>query len=78
LRLFASAVDFLDVGQRFFPGTNAGSLAAAVGVPAQGSAGGTPGVTDVVSGTQSAIVLGAYIVAFTVAGLIILNRRDVS
>jgi ABC-2 type transport system permease protein len=78
LRLFASAVGFLDAGQRLFPGTNAGALAAAVGVPPQGSPGGTPGVTDVVSGTQAAIVLGAYVVAFTVAAMIVLDRRDVS
>lgn len=78
LRLFASAVSALDVLQKFFPGTNAGALAGAMGVPAQGEPGGTPGVTTAIGGTQSALVLGAYLVAFTVVSSIILRRRDIS
>jgi ABC-type transport system involved in multi-copper enzyme maturation permease subunit len=78
LRLFASAVDAIDVVQRAFPGTNAGSLAAALGVPPQGSPGGTPGVSTAVSGGQAAVVLGAYLVLFTAAAALLLRQRDVS
>lgn len=53
LRGFAPVLDVVDVAQRWQPGTNAGSLAAALSdLPS-----GAPGVTDVVSGTHAVLVL---------------------
>ncbi|MQA10502.1 MAG: ABC transporter permease subunit [Pseudonocardiaceae bacterium] len=77
VRAFGSVVDFVDVVQRYLPGTNAGSLVAALGGSAQGQPGGTPGVTEVVSGTHAAVVLGAYLIAFAVLACVLLRRRDV-
>lgn len=67
VRGFASLLAAIDTLQRWLPGTNAGSLVAAVGVPEQGASGGTPGVTATVDGTQATLLLAAYLVAFTVA-----------
>jgi ABC-type transport system involved in multi-copper enzyme maturation permease subunit len=78
LRLFAGAIGVIDVLQRALPGTNAGGVAAALGVPAQGDPGGTPGVSDAVGGAQAAIVLAAYLVGFTLACALLLRQRDVS
>jgi ABC-type transport system involved in multi-copper enzyme maturation permease subunit len=78
LRAFASTINLINVAQKFFPGTNAGSLAAAIGVPAMGAGGGTPGITTAVSGTQAAIVLACYLVVFGGASAILINRRDVT
>jgi ABC-2 type transport system permease protein len=78
LRLFGSIVDVVDVVQRFMPGTNAGALAAALGVGVQGQPGGTPGVTDVVDGTAAALVLAAYLVIFVAASAVLVHRRDVA
>jgi ABC-2 type transport system permease protein len=78
MRIFAAIVGPIDFLQRYFPGTNAGALAGALGVTAQGQPGGTPGVTTVVSGTQSAVVLLVYVVVFAAISAIVLNRRDVT
>lgn len=78
LRAFASTISVINWLQKFFPGTNAGSLAAALGVPAMGADGGTPGITAAVSGTQAAIVLACYLVVFVGISAILLNRRDVA
>lgn len=78
LRIFAGLVDALDTAQHYLPGTNAGALVAALGSPEQGEAGGTPGVTSVVSGTHAGVVLAVYAVVFTVAMGILLHRRDVT
>ena len=77
-RGFASLLAAIDTLQRWLPGTNAGSLAAAVGVPVQGAPGGTPGVTATVDGTQARLVLAAYLVAFTAVAAVLLQRRDVT
>jgi ABC-2 type transport system permease protein len=74
LRGFASMLDVIDVAQRWLPGTNAGSMAAALSdLPSS-----APGVTSVVSGTHAALVLGAYVVAFIVAAAALTRRRDVT
>lgn len=78
VRAFASMLDPINTMQQYMPGTNAGALVAALGVPAQGQTGGTPGVTDVVSGTHAALVLAAYVVVFLVVAGSLLNRRDVT
>jgi ABC-2 type transport system permease protein len=77
LRLFAPSVDLIDTLQRWLPGTNAGALAGAIGVATQGTAGETPGVSTVVSGTHAALVLAGYIVLCAVVGATVLQRRDV-
>ena len=77
-RGFASLLAAIDTLQRWLPGTNAGSLAAAVGVPVQGAPGGTPGVTATVDGTRATLVLAAYLVAFTAVAAVLLQRRDVT
>ena len=78
VRGFASLLAAIETLQRWLPGTNAGSLAAAVGVPVQGAPGGTPGVTATVDGTRATLVLAAYLVAFTAAAAVLLQRRDVT
>jgi ABC-type transport system involved in multi-copper enzyme maturation permease subunit len=78
LRIFGSIVEVVDVVQRFLPGTNAGALAAALGVPVQGQPGGTPGVTDVVGGRSAALVLVAYLAMFVAASAVLISRRDVA
>jgi ABC-2 type transport system permease protein len=60
------------------PGTNAGALAAALGVPVQGQPGGTPGVTGVVGGTSAALVLVAYLAVFVAASAVLIRRRDIA
>jgi ABC-2 type transport system permease protein len=77
-RIFASILDLIGVLLRFLPATNAGSLAAAVGVPVQGAPGGTPGVTAAASGTHAALALGAYVVVFVVVAGVLTQRRDVT
>lgn len=77
MRLFAAAAGPIEVLQRFSPGTNAGSLAAALGVTQQGRLTGTPGVVAAVGGTQATIVLVAYVVVFAVISAVTTRRRDV-
>jgi ABC-2 type transport system permease protein len=78
LRLFAGSIGVIDVLQRALPGTNAGGVAVAVGVPSQNDPGGTPGVSDAVGGAQATIVLAAYVVGFALACALLLRQRDVS
>jgi ABC-type transport system involved in multi-copper enzyme maturation permease subunit len=78
VRAFASTLDPIDTLARYMPGTNAGALVAALGVPAQGQTGGTPGVTDIVTGTHATLVLTAYIMAFLLIAGTLLHRRDVT
>jgi ABC-2 type transport system permease protein len=77
IRGFAGVVGFLDAFQQGMPGTNAGSLVASLGAATLDQPGGTPGVTDVVSGPQAAVVLGAYVVALALLGAFALRRQDV-
>jgi hypothetical protein len=68
---------FLDAFQQGLPGTNAGSLVASLGAATLDQPGGTPGVTDVVSGSQAAVVLAAYIFVLALLGGLALRRQDV-
>jgi ABC-2 type transport system permease protein len=77
VRGFAGLLGFLDVLQRGLPGTNAGSLVAALGAATLDQTGGTPGVTAVVSGPQAVAVLGAYVVVLVVIAGFALRRQDV-
>jgi ABC-type transport system involved in multi-copper enzyme maturation permease subunit len=78
MRIFGAIVGPVDFAARYFPGTNAGALAGALGVIPQGQPGGTPGVTTMVNGTHAVLVLSVYVVAFAVIGGIILKRRDIA
>jgi ABC-2 type transport system permease protein len=78
LRIFAPIVEGVDVVQRFLPGTNAGALAAALGVPVQGQPGGTPGVTAGLGGMSATLILVAYVVVFVAIAAVLIYRRDVA
>jgi hypothetical protein len=78
LRIFGSIVDAVDVLQRFMPGTNAGALVAALGVPVQGSPGGTPGVTAANAGPAAALIVAAYLILFVAGSALLVRRRDVA
>jgi ABC-type transport system involved in multi-copper enzyme maturation permease subunit len=77
VRGFANVLGFLDAFQQGLPGTNAGSLVASLGAATLDQPGGTPGVTDVVSGSQAAAVLAAYIFVLALLGGLALRRQDV-
>lgn len=78
VRGFANLIGFIDELQRWLPGTNAGSLVAALGAPPVGDPLGTPGVNDVVGGAQAAAVLAAYVVVFAGVAALVFHRRDVT
>lgn len=77
-RTFAPVVGAVDALQRWFPGTSAGSLAAALGVTPQDRPGGTPGITTAIGGGAAALVLAAYVLAFALLGAAVWTRRDVT
>jgi ABC-2 type transport system permease protein len=58
--------------QKALPGPNAGSLVADLG-----SRTDTPGVAELVSPGQAALVVAAYLVAFAALGGLLLRRRDI-
>jgi ABC-2 type transport system permease protein len=61
------------------PGVNAGSVVWTLTNLAGGNPDEVaPGVTDAVSGTRGAVTLVAYLVAFAIAGAVLLRRRDVT
>jgi ABC-type transport system involved in multi-copper enzyme maturation permease subunit len=61
------------------PGVNAGSVVWTLTSLAGGNPDEVaPGVTDAVSGTRGAVTLVAYLVAFVLAGALLLRRRDVT
>jgi len=74
----ATSHPVVDVLLRWTPATNAGSLAAALGVPVQGAPGGTPCITTMVDGTHATLVLAAYVVMFVAAAAALVQRRDVT
>ncbi|HMG31911.1 MAG TPA: hypothetical protein VK585_17515 [Jiangellaceae bacterium] len=59
------------------PGTAAGSLAGALGGTAQSGRDGTPGVLTVLDAAPAAWLIAAYVIAFAVAALALVSRRDV-
>jgi ABC-2 type transport system permease protein len=70
--LAASLLDWFTTLQKGLPGDNAGSLVASLG-----AASDTPGVTELVGAGQATLVVAGYLVAFAVAGGLLLHRRDV-
>jgi ABC-2 type transport system permease protein len=77
LRGFSSIVSGLADVTKFLPGTNAGSLAAALGSTSQSRDGGTPGVTAVVGGAQASIVVAVYLTLFVILAVLFVRRRDI-
>lgn len=77
VRGFAGLLGFLDALQRGLPGTNAGSLVAALAAATLDQTGGTPGVTGVVSGLQAVAILIAYVVVLVVIAGFALRRQDI-
>jgi ABC-2 type transport system permease protein len=77
VRGFAGLLDFLDTFQKALPGVNAGSLVASLGAAPLDQAGGTPGVTAVVGGSQAVVVLSVYVVALVLIACVALRRQDV-
>jgi ABC-2 type transport system permease protein len=78
IRGFAGVLGFLDAFQKGLPGTNAGSLVAALGAPTIDQSGGTPGVNAVVGGAQAAIVLLITVSAIVAVAALVLQRQDVA
>jgi ABC-2 type transport system permease protein len=77
LRGVGSLLGPVDAFTHVLPGTAAGSL---VGSLIGGGAGpdDTPGVLDVLSGTQATVTVLAYVVALPLLALILVRRRDVT
>ena len=75
LRGAANLLDALTVVTDRLPGTAAGSLAGALGAAAEGPD-ATPGVLTVLSGPVAVVLTAAYLVAFLVAAVVLVRRRD--
>jgi ABC-2 type transport system permease protein len=71
----APLLDFADELQKGLPEVNAGSLVSALG---RGEEITTPGLNTLVDGTQAALVLVAYAIAFVLIAGFALQRRDVT
>ncbi|WP_035747995.1 ABC transporter permease subunit [Glycomyces sp. NRRL B-16210] len=77
LRGAAALIDGLSYATDLLPGSGAGSLAGALGAASDG-ADGTPGVLDVLTGPQAAVLLGVYIAVFLALTFALIRRRDVA
>ena len=71
----APLLDFADELQKGLPEVNAGSLVSALGGSEEIT---TPGLNTLVDGTQAALVLVAYTIAFVLIAGFALQRRDVT
>jgi ABC-type transport system involved in multi-copper enzyme maturation permease subunit len=58
------------------PGTAAGSLAGAIGADEVSETGGAPGVLTILTGTEAALLLLAYLAGFVTLAGFLLSRRD--
>lgn len=68
----APLLGWVDAARLGLPGDNAGSLVASLGAPAD-----TPGVAELTGSGQAALVIVAYLCAFTGLAAWLLRRRDV-
>ncbi|MGH3392519.1 MAG: hypothetical protein ACRDOO_26925, partial [Actinomadura sp.] len=68
----APLLDWVAELQKVLPGPNAGALAAALGAATD-----TPGVSAIVGSGHATIVVVGYLLAFCVAGGLLLHRRDI-
>lgn len=78
LRGVAGLIDGLDVVTDHLPGAAAGSVVGALGAAGQGEADGTPGVLTLLSGGTATAWLVGYLVAFGVAVVVLVRRRDLA
>jgi hypothetical protein len=78
LRGVANLINELEYVTNVLPGTAAGSMAGALGATAEGDGEGAPGVLTVLTGTESATLLTAYLVVFVVAAAFTMRRRDLA
>jgi ABC-2 type transport system permease protein len=62
---------------KILPGTAAGSLVGAL-IDVRNNPNNTPGVLNVLSGTQATLTLLAYVVVLTLLVLVLIRRRDVA
>ncbi|THV30033.1 ABC transporter permease [Glycomyces paridis] len=76
LRGAAALIDGFDVVTDYLPGSGAGSLAGSL--TAAGGGDGTPGVLDVLTGTQASVLLGVYVAVFLALTFTLVKRRDVA
>lgn len=67
--------DLLAAVSKALPGTNAGSVVAALATSAESD---TPGVVAVVGPTQATLVLAAYVLGFAVLSTLVFLKRDVT
>jgi ABC-2 type transport system permease protein len=77
LRGAAGLLDGLSVVTDRLPGTAAGSLAGALGVPASGPD-ATPGVLTVLGGPSAVGTVALYLLVFLVVAAVVVRRRDLS
>lgn len=78
LRGVANLINELEYVTNVLPGTAAGSMAGALGATAEGDGEGAPGVLTVLTGGESAVMLGAYLIVFVVAAAFTMRRRDLA
>jgi ABC-type transport system involved in multi-copper enzyme maturation permease subunit len=78
LRGVANLITELEYVTNVLPGTAAGSMAGALGATAEGDGEGAPGVLTVLTGAESATLLTTYLVAFVVAAVFTMRRRDLA
>jgi hypothetical protein len=78
LRGVAGLFGPLETVTDLLPGTVAGSVASAVGALPVTDPNGTPGVNTVWDGRTAAFLLVAYLIAFTLATVGLVGRRDLS
>ncbi len=78
LRILSGGLGVLETISDWLPGTNAGSVAAALGVIPITEPGGTPGVVAAVTGAQATGTVAGYLLLSGIVAIVILRRRDVN
>jgi len=78
LRGVAGLLGSLETVTNLLPGTVAGSVAGAVGALPVSDPNGTPGVNTVWDGSAATLLLVAYLVAFALATVGLVRRRDLT
>jgi ABC-type transport system involved in multi-copper enzyme maturation permease subunit len=76
LRGVSGVLGPFEVATEVLPGTAAGSLAGAIGAAEVSETGGAPGVLTILTGTEAALLLLAYVVGFVTLAGFLLSRRD--
>jgi ABC-2 type transport system permease protein len=74
----APTVTVIDTLNHYLPGTNAGAVVAALGVPTEQQGRGNPGITDAVSGAHAVLVVAGYLLTLSATTAAVLRRRDIT